>query len=83
MTENDKKLALALKIKFGLAPMEPTEEQLRQIKYEIELLVSRGLEPRDNDWLEIIRRTCKGAGLYFYGSVDNSDLNTLLKLATK
>lgn len=82
MNENDRLLGLKLKIKYGTAPSEPSEKQLEEIKRDIKSLVARGREPTNRDWFEIVSKHCPGAGKYGYAGVDNSDLTTLLKMAT-
>ncbi|QBJ10914.1 hypothetical protein EYS10_21295 [Rahnella aquatilis] len=83
MDINDKKLAQCLKIKFGTAPDCPTPDQLELIKKDIRALLAKGLEPTVKDWFEVVRRYCPRTGRYSYSGIDNSDLTTLLQLATK
>lgn len=83
MNQNDQRLALALKIRFGTAPSEPNEQQLAGIKRDIQSLVALGRAPTDADWQIIVSRHCPGAGKYKYAGADNSDLTTLLQMATK
>ncbi|MDD2468331.1 MAG: hypothetical protein PHI97_30495 [Desulfobulbus sp.] len=77
MTKNDQMLAHSLKIKFGLPPNEPSEEQLSKIKRDIHAIY----KPTNSDWHRIIVKYCPKAGSYHYSGLDNSDLNTLLSLA--
>lgn len=74
MDKNREALALALKLRFGTGPAEPSEAQLDDITAEIEQLANR----TEQDWADAVRRHCPGAGRYRYGSIDNSDLNELL-----
>ena len=83
MDAYDQRLAHCLKIKFGTAPDSPTHHQLELIKQDIKTLLSRGIQPTENDWLEIVKKYCPGTGKYHYHGADNSDLITLLQLATK
>lgn len=82
MDRNDERLAHALKLRFGTAPNEPTESQLRAIKCAIRELVSSGRVPTDGDWFEVVRLQCPSAGSYGYKGADNSDLIALLRLAS-
>lgn len=77
MTQNDQNLAHSLKIRFGLAPYEPTNDQINNIKHDISAFTN----PTESDWCQIISIYCPGAGSHHYSGVDNSDLNTLLALA--
>ena len=43
MNTNDQELAHRIKIKFGTAPNNPTELQLRWIKRDIQALVDKGI----------------------------------------
>lgn len=83
MDTTDQRLAHALKIKFGTAPHEPTAGQLQSIKQYIEAIRATGRMPTDADWAHAVGKYCPGAGTHKYAGVDNSDLNTLLELATK
>lgn len=82
MTEDDR-LAHALKLKFGLAPHEPTSWQLQSIKAAIARIKSSGRLPTDAEWRAAVAISCPGIGQHVYAGVDNSDLNTLLALATQ
>lgn len=77
----DQKLAHSLKLQFGLAPTEPTEQQLAVIKEAIGRIVRAGRQPTSADWKQAVLSVCPKAGSYKYGGLDNSDLNTLLALA--
>lgn len=81
MKAADENLGHALKIRFGLAPWEPTEAQLSSIKATIARITQAGRNPTDEDWHSAIVSACPGAGRHRYSGVDNSDLNTLLALA--
>ncbi len=83
MNQNDQRLALALKIRFGTAPSEPNEQQLAAIKRDIQSLAAQGRTPTDHDWQEVVSMHCPGAGKYKYAGADNSDLITLLQMATR
>ena len=83
MNTDDQKLAHSIKIKFGTAPGFPTQSQLELIKQDLLVLLSKGEDPTENDWFEIVKRHCPGTGNYSYSGADNSDLITLLQLATK
>lgn len=78
MNNDDNKLAHALRMKFGLSPYEPTQEQLNKIKNEINSVE----KPTTQDWLRIVSKYCPSTGTYKYAGVDNSDLNVLLSLAS-
>jgi hypothetical protein len=77
----DEKLAHSLKLKFGLAPYEPTAVQLARIKVAIQRIRDRGRSPTHADWGSAVRENCPSAGSFGYSGVDNSDLNTLLAIA--
>lgn len=83
MSQHDQELAQAIKIKFGTAPDNPTTYQLEKIKQDIKALVAQEITPSERDWVEIVKKHCPEAGNYFYKGLDNSDLTTLLQLATK
>jgi hypothetical protein len=80
---NNEKLAHSLKMQFGTAPTEPTASQLTLIKAAILAVQKTGRQPTDSDWRAAVALNCPGAGRYKYAGVDNSDLNTLLALATQ
>ena len=83
MTTNDQELANKLKLKFGTNPNNPNLAQLESIKKDIKALVSIGETPTESDWANIVKKHCREAGSYRYKGADNSDLITLLELATK
>ena len=83
MNQHDQELAQAIKIKFGTAPDNPTTYQLEKIKQDLKVLVAQGITPSERDWVKIVKKHCPEAGKYFYKGLDNSDLTTLLQLATK
>lgn len=76
-------LSHKLKIKYGTAPHEPTDAQLALICSEINEIVQSGREPTDQDWSDAVHQHCPTSGKYSYSGIDNSDLNTLLALATQ
>lgn len=78
---NQNKLAHALKIKFGLAPTEPTSSQLTDIQSAIRNIRATSRVPTDADWSAVVSKYCPTAGTHRYAGLDNSDLNTLLALA--
>lgn len=80
---NDQELAHRIKIKFGTAPSEPTSDQLEKIKQDIQSVVAKGFTPSEKDWTDIVKKYCPDAGSYNYKGADNSDLITLMLLATK
>lgn len=80
---SNQNLAHALKLKYGLAPHEPSAFQLQGILSDFSLLVKRGGIVAEEDVLHIVRRHCPTAGHYMYKGLDNSDILALLKLATK
>lgn len=83
MNRNDQTLAHRIKIKFGTAPNEPSDFQLSQIKAALKDILNNGKTPSKSDWDLIVKKYCPGAGKYFYGGADTSDLVALLQLATK
>ncbi len=83
MTSYDQELSHRLKIKFGTAPNEPNARQLELIKSDIRAIHAKGATPTEKQWAEIVKRHCPNAGGYGYAGADNSDLITLLRLATK
>jgi hypothetical protein len=83
MDDRDRALAHSLKIRFGTAPAEPDEGQLRRIKKDIWRIIDAGRSPTDKDWSDAVTRHCTDTGHYAYKGLDNSDLLALLKLASK
>lgn len=81
MKAADKELGHSLKIRYGLAPWEPTEVQLGSIKAAIARVTQSGRSPTAEDWHSAVVATCPSAGQHRYSGVDNSDLNTMLALA--
>ncbi|NMM20947.1 MAG: hypothetical protein HHJ15_13505 [Rhodoferax sp.] len=77
----DQLLGTALKVKFGLASIEPTQQQLQAIKDAAQALTKGGHALNDSDWGAIVKRHCPGFGKYVYKGLDNSDLRALLALA--
>ncbi|MDP8078977.1 hypothetical protein [Phocoenobacter skyensis] len=80
---NDQELIYRLKIKFGIAPNEPTPLQLEKIKQDIQEIVQKGVIPSESDWARIVKKHCPNSGRYAYYGADTSDLITLMQLATK
>jgi hypothetical protein len=87
MNQSDGALAHALKIRFGTPPGEPNELQLEGIKRDVRRILLSGRLATDEDWYEAVyeavQKHCPSAGHYVYKGLDNSDLITLLNLATK
>ena len=83
MNQHDEELAHHLKIKFGLAQYHPTPSQLLLIKKDISGLASLGIMPTYEQWYDIIKKYCPEIGTFRYLGLDNSDLITLMSLATK
>jgi hypothetical protein len=81
MNEDYQSLANSILVKFGTAPYEPNSSQLIAIISDINSLINQGIIPTDAQWLSIVQRHCPSTGQYKYSGLDNSDLNTLLKLA--
>ncbi len=79
VTKQKEALAHALRLRFGISPQEPTEQQLDRITIDI----SRIAHPTHRDWHDAVYRHCPTAGTYKYASVDNSDLNELLAQASE
>ena len=77
------KLAHALKMKFGTAPSDPNPQQMAVITAYIKSIKSPGRFPTEDDWRAAVHLYCPSAGSYKYAGLDNSDLNTLLALATQ
>jgi hypothetical protein len=82
MNSSDRELAHRIKLKFGTPPQSPTEYELSNIKLELQALVNSGIVPSEHDWFSIVSKYCTGTGRYSYHGLDNSDLVTLLQLAT-
>lgn len=82
MNESDEKLAHLIKLKFGTAPQSPTDAELYDIKQDIQALVDRGITPSYENFRSIVSKYCPYTGQYLYKGLDNSDLTTLLLLAT-
>lgn len=83
MNSADRQLAHSLKMRFKTSDEEPSEEQLSEIKKTLLQIQRGGRAPTTNDWREAVTLYCPSAGKYKYAGVDNSDLNTLLELATQ
>ena len=83
MTSSDQKLAHALRMQFGTSAYEPTDPQLVSIKSAIHEIQRVGKLPSKEDWRAEVHKCCPTAGTYKYAGLDNSDLNTLLALATQ
>jgi hypothetical protein len=77
------KLAQALKLKFGTSPSEPSATQMLSITAQIAKVTASGRTPTEDDWRKAVHTACPDAGRHKYAGLDNSDLNTLLALATK
>lgn len=73
---NRRDLGHALRVRFGLAPNEPTDLQIDKIAAEIRSIRDR--TPSDSDWSNATKRACPSFGSSIYKSIDNSDLNALL-----
>ena len=80
---NKDRLAHSLMMKFGLAPTEPTAAQLSAVQAAIAAIQASGKTPTEADWRSIVKLNCPSAGTHVYSGLDNSDLNSLLALATK
>ena len=81
--DDDDQLSLAIKVKFGTAPNNPTDLQLARIKADLKAIVDAGRKPTEAEWKAIVGKHCPQAGHYKYSGMDNTDLNVLLSLATK
>lgn len=68
-------LKYAIKMKFGTAPNEPTDTQLKKILDEISIYpeYQRTVEL----WRSIVKKHIPSAGSHGYYGLDNSDLNQL------
>jgi hypothetical protein len=82
MNQRDRDLSHRIKLKFGTPPQSPTDYELSKIKQELNALVDSGIIPNEQDWFSIVKKHCPGTGQYSYHGLDNSDLITLLQLAT-
>lgn len=80
--DTNERLKHSLRMKFGLAPNEPTDAQLIDIQRDIERIKNGGEDPIQSDWERAIKKHCPSVGNWGYGGVDNSDLNHLLVMAT-
>lgn len=76
-------LAHALKLKFKLAPDQPTDYQLELILEDIGRIEAVGREPSEADWANIVDKRVPQSGKHFYGGLDYSDLNALFAQAKK
>lgn len=83
MTEQDKRLRLAIKRKFGLPPSEPNPRQLEAIKAAIGKIHASGRGATEKDWSDIVEKHCSGLHRAVYGGQDHSDLNALVALALR
>jgi hypothetical protein len=80
---HDERLIQALRIQFGTSYYEPNASQLLSIKSEIQKIQAAGRTPSEGDWRAAVSRFCPSAGKHKYAGLDNSDLNTLLEMASK
>lgn len=76
-------LAHVLKLRFGLQPGEPDANQLQAIRARIQAVSGLGRVPSDADWRTAVAAVCPSFQTHVYAGIDNSDLNTLLSLATQ
>jgi hypothetical protein len=70
-------------MRFQLSDYEPTSRQLNQINAAVAQIQGSGRVATESDWRTVVFGICPSAGTYKRAGVDNSDLNTLLALATK
>lgn len=70
-----KDLGHALKLKFGLAPDQPTERQIDAIINHISKIPLS--DRTDDKWLEIVRLYVPDKGKHGYFGLDTSDLNAI------
>lgn len=80
---NDERLIQALRVQFGTSYYEPTASQLLSIKAAIQNIQAEGRTPTEGDWRGAVSRFCPSAGQHKHAGLDNSDLNTLLAMASK
>lgn len=66
-----------------IAEWDPSEEQIREISSEIKREIRSGKQLRVADCQALVSRFCPDALFVGLEGLDNSDLNTLLLLATK
>lgn len=83
MDSTDLQLAHGLRLRFGMASGEPSEQQLQAIKVDAWKILDSGRAPSYADWSQIVRRHCPTAGSTAYKGQDNSDIVALLRLARK
>ena len=79
----DQQLAHAIRMQFKTSSEEPNDEQLRRIKETLLKMRNTGSTPTGDDWRKTVALYCPSAGTHKYAGLDNSDLNTLLALATQ
>jgi len=80
---SDRKLAHSIMMKFGTGHGEPNASQLEAIKKRINSIIASGKRPTHSDWASAVAAYCPSAGTHKYAGVDNSDLDTLLQMATQ
>ncbi|MCX9515177.1 hypothetical protein IG528_17665 [Vibrio cholerae] len=79
----NKNLEKFLREHCNLINWNPTPSQLKAIQKEIEEAIANGERLSRSDCQHIVVKHCGSTEMMLLGSVDNSDLNTLLSLATK
>lgn len=72
------KLAHSLMMRFGLAPEEPTPEQIGLICDYIEN-IEKIRTPSEYDWRRAVETYCPTYKTYKRASVDDTDLNRLIE----
>ncbi|ENT6810196.1 TPA: hypothetical protein I7126_23335 [Vibrio vulnificus] len=79
----NKNLEKFLREHCNLINWNPTPLQLKAIQKEIEEAIANGKRLSRSDCQHIVVKHCGSTEMMLLDSVDNSDLNTLLSLATK
>lgn len=84
MHSYDSELSQRLKLRFGLSQTEPNQFQLDGIKQDIRQLHDiKGNDLTIDDWSTVVKRWCPSFQTHRYLGIDNSDINSLLILATR
>jgi hypothetical protein len=83
MSQYDQGLIRIILTQVGVAPGEPTPEQLNKIKNELRSIINSGRKISHVEFRDVVLKYCRKGLLLALDSVDNSDLDTILMLALK
>lgn len=75
--------AYRIRMTFGTSPHEPSRSQVFCISSEAVAYAKSGNVLDAAKWSELVKKHCPSAGQWVYKGLDNSDIRTLLALATQ